>query len=199
MTDHFAAHLEALFSCRACPGVQGEPVTGAVRGARVLLVGQAPGPREVVDRRPFAWTAGRRLFSWFEEHAGVSEEEFRRRVYIAAVIRCFPGRDAKNKGDRVPSGDEIARCAAHLDREIALLKPGLVISVGTLSARQLVGDAELKRVVGRVHHVSRAGVSFDTVVLPHPSGRSTWTNDPANRKLLLRSLRLIRLHPAFGS
>lgn len=198
MTDHFAVHLEELFACRACPGVEGEPVTGAVAGARVLLVGQAPGPREVVDRRPFAWTAGRRLFGWFDEHLGVDEAEFRSRVYIAAVIRCFPGRDPKRGGDRVPDPAEIARCGVHLDREIALLRPGLVISVGTLSARQLLGDAELRRVVGRLHRVSRAGVPFDVVVLPHPSGRSTWTNDPQNRQLLRQSLRLIREHEAWA-
>ena len=38
--------------CRACPGVEGKPVCGAVRGSRILLVGQAPGPRELVDLFP---------------------------------------------------------------------------------------------------------------------------------------------------
>jgi uracil-DNA glycosylase len=191
MIDDFAAHLETLYACRVCPNVQGEPVTGAVRGARVLLVGQAPGPREVVDRRPFAFTAGRRLFAWFEEHLGLSEEAFRARVHIAAVIRCFPGRDPKKGGDRVPSPEEIGRCATHLDREIQLLKPALVIAVGTLAAQQLIGESELKRVVGRMHDVTRAGMGMKVVVLPHPSGRSTWLNDRGNRRLFLRSMKLI--------
>jgi len=102
VSDEFARHLETLYACRACPNVIGEPVTGAVANARVMLVGQAPGPHEVEDRRPFAYTAGRRLFSWFAQF-GVSEELFRARVHIAAVIRCFPGRDEKAGGDRVPS------------------------------------------------------------------------------------------------
>lgn len=191
MTRDFAAHLETLFACRACPNVQGQPVTGAVPNARVMLVGQAPGPREVVERRPFAYTAGRRLFSWFSEHLGVSEEEFRARVHIGAVIRCFPGRDPKNGGDRVPDATEIANCATHLDRELRLLRPSLVIAVGTLAAKQLIGIAELKHAVGRVHRVTRAGHSFAVVVLPHPSGRSTWTNKPENAKLLRKSLALI--------
>lgn len=190
MKREFAAHLDALYACRACPNVAGQPVTGAVANARIVLVGQAPGPREQDFGRPFAYTAGKRLFSWFEQHLGITEEEFRKRVHIAAVIRCFPGRDPKAGGDRVPDADEIARCAVHLDRELRLLRPELVIAVGTLAAKQLVGQSELAAVVGRVHRVMRAGRTFDVIVLPHPSGRSTWTNKPANAELLRESLRL---------
>ena len=193
---NFEQHLELLNSCRACPNVIGLPVTGAVSDARVMLVGQAPGPHEVEDRRPFAYTAGRRLFSWFSDHLDISEEEFRRRVHIAAVIRCFPGKDAKGGGDRVPDEAEIANCGAHLDREIALLKPKLIIAVGTLAASQLVGIAQLKDAVGKVHRTRRAGRKFDVVVLPHPSGRSTWLNKKENAAMLEQSLRLIREHPA---
>jgi uracil-DNA glycosylase len=191
MHPDFAAHLDTLFACRVCPNVLGRPITGAVPDARVMLVGQAPGPREQDFGRPFAYTAGKRLFSWFAEHLGISEEDFRRRVYIAAVIRCFPGRDAKAGGDRVPDALEIANCGAHLDRELAILRPELVIAVGTLAAKQLVGIAELKESVGRTHRVTRAGHTFDVVVLPHPSGRSTWTNKAENKALLQKSLRLI--------
>ena len=191
MNRKFAAHLDALFSCRACPNVMGQPVTGFVPDARVMLVGQAPGPREMDFGRPFAYTAGKRLFSWFAG-IGVPEEEFRRRVHIGAVIRCFPGRDPKAGGDRVPDATEIANCAAHLDRELKLLRPELVIVVGTLASKQLLGVSELKAVVGRMHRVTRAGVTFDAVVMPHPSGRSTWTNKPEHAALLAESLRLIQ-------
>jgi len=192
----FDDHLDQLFSCRLCPNVFGRPVTGAVRGARVMLVGQAPGPHEIEERRPFAYTAGKRLFGWFDE-LGIGEDEFRRSVHIAAVIRCFPGKDAKSGGDRVPSEAEIANCSAHLDREIALLAPKLVIAVGTLASSQLTGIAQLRDAVGRVHRAKRAGRTFDIVVLPHPSGRSTWLNKPENARLLRCSLKLIVGHAAF--
>ena len=192
----FEQHLTLLYACRACPNVFGQPVTGAVPGTRVMLVGQAPGPHEVEDRRPFAYTAGRRLFGWFEA-LGISEEQFRARIHIAAVIRCFPGKDPKSGGDRVPDEKEIATCGAHLDREIALLAPRLVMAVGTLASAQLTGIAQLKDAVGRMHRATRAGRSFDVVVLPHPSGRSTWLNKPENLKLLDRSLTLIAKHAAF--
>ena len=193
MTPDFAAHLEILFSCRACPNVAGQPVTGAVPGARVMLVGQAPGPREQEFGRPFAYTAGKRLFSWFSDHCRISEDELRSRVHIGAVIRCFPGRDPKAGGDRVPDATEIANCARHLDREIALLRPELIIAVGTLASKTLLGIAELKDAVGRVHKLTRAGHTCDVIVLPHPSGRSTWTNKPENRALLEKSLRMIKV------
>ncbi|HUP49251.1 MAG TPA: uracil-DNA glycosylase family protein [Thermoanaerobaculia bacterium] len=191
----FEEHLARLFACRACPNVFGEPVTGAVAGARVMLVGQAPGPRELVDRRPFAFTAGQRMFRWFDEALGIPEAEFRRRVHMCAVIRCFPGKDRQG-GDRVPDPAEIANCGAHLDREIRLLKPELIIAVGTLASQQLVGIPQLKDAVGVLHRAERAGHEFDAVVLPHPSGRSTWLNQKQNAALLRHSLRLIRKHEA---
>ena len=189
----FAEHLAILDACRACANVHGAPVVGAVWGARVMLVGQAPGPHEVEDKRPFAYTAGKRLFSWF----AAGEDEFRKRIHICAVIRCFPGRDEKAGGDRVPNEEEIANCGAHLDREIRLLEPQLVIAVGTLAAQQLIGQSALKNVVGKKHRAMRAGKSFDVIVLPHPSGRSTWLNKPENLELLQKSLRLIRRHAAW--
>ena len=193
----FAAHLEALRACRACPNVIGAPVVGAVAGAKVMLVGQAPGPHEVDQRRPFAYTAGKRLFRWFEETLGWPEEEFRKRVHIAAVIRCFPGKDAKSGGDRVPSPEEIARCGEHLDREIALLKPKLVIAVGTLASAALLGISQLKDAVGPLHRAKRNGRAFDVIVLPHPSGRSTWLNKPENAMLLEHALSAITEHAAW--
>ena len=196
MVAAFAEHLKTLYACRACPNVLGEPVTGAVAGAKVMLVGQAPGPHEVEDRRPFAYTAGKRLFGWFERF-GIDESQFRSSIHMCAVIRCFPGRDPKSGGDRVPSAEEIANCAAHLDREIGLLHPKLIIAVGTLAVQSLIGESELKDVVGKLHRAGRVGQKFDVVVLPHPSGRSTWLNKPANRKLLERSLDLIAAHPAW--
>lgn len=161
-----------------------------------MLVGQAPGPHEVEDKRPFAYTAGKRLFSWFDRF-GIDEAEFRRRIHMCAVIRCFPGRNEKGGGDRVPDALEIANCGSHLDREIRLLAPKLIIAVGTLAARELIGESELREVVGRLHRGKRAGKSFDVVVLPHPSGRSTWLNKPENRALLDRSLELVASHTAW--
>jgi uracil-DNA glycosylase len=153
----------------------------------MMLVGQAPGPREVTAQRPFAFTAGTRLFAWFAG-LGVPEEEFRARVFVAAVIRCFPGR-APQGGDRVPAPAEIANCSPYLDRELQLLRPATVVAVGQLAiARFLPKPAPLEARIGQVFPGERAGVRFDLVPLPHPSGRSTWLVKKENQERLDRAL-----------
>ena len=175
-------------------------------GASVLLVGQAPGPRERDTGRFFAYTAGTRLFSWFAT-LGVDEAAFRQKVWIAATVRCFPGREAG--GDRAPAEDEIERCTPYLERELRLLRPATVIAVGTLAIGRFLEPAPLSERVGQVFPVERAWGRraqdrhrFDLVPLPHPSGRSTWFHRPENRTRLAEGLRLLADTPgwkrAFG-
>ncbi|MBW3671922.1 MAG: uracil-DNA glycosylase family protein, partial [Acidobacteria bacterium] len=157
-----AEHLPALYACRRCPTVAGTPVTGAVGNARTVLVGQAPGPHEVEPDRPFAYTAGARLFDWLET-VGWSEEAFRQQVHICAVARCFPGRTPDGRSDRLPNRLEIANCASWLDAEIRLLRPELVIAVGKLAIEEFLGKSRLDDVVGRLFRTGRAGHEFDLV------------------------------------
>src|SRR5690349_7338637 len=103
------AHVAELRDCRQCPQMQRPAVSGGAVLSKVLLVGQAPGTREPIAGKPFAWTAGRTMFGWFQKHAGISEEEFRSTIYMAAVCRCFPGKTAAG-GDRVPNPQEIEMC-----------------------------------------------------------------------------------------
>jgi uracil-DNA glycosylase len=184
-------HLAEVRGCRKCPTVEPPPVAARPETwPRVMLVGQAPGPREVVEQRPFAYTAGSRLFTWFAR-LGVSEEEFRRRVWIGAVIRCFPGR-APQGGDRVPAPLEIANCAPYLEEEIRLIRPETVLAVGQLAiAKFLPEPAPLKERVGQRFEISRGDVTFGVLPLPHPSGRSTWLVNRDNQALLDRALALL--------
>ncbi|MCX5794300.1 MAG: uracil-DNA glycosylase family protein [Elusimicrobia bacterium] len=169
------------------PVVSGGPVA-----SRVLLVGQAPGDKEPKLGRPFAWTAGKTLFKWFYAAAGLSEERFRSAVYMAAVCRCFPGK-RPGGGDRVPSPEEIANCAAWLERELELLRPSLVIPVGKLAIARFLPEGKLSGLIGRRFRVR----GFDVIPLPHPSGASPWHRMEPGRTLLRRALGLIAAHPAF--
>lgn len=192
----FAAHMQAVHACRACPTVEGLPVTGGVADAKVILVGQAPGPREHDAGKPFAWTAGTRLFDWFGS-IGVDEERFRSRVHICAAARCFPGRTPDGRSDRPPSSQEVARCSHWLDEEMLLLRPELVIAVGRFAIELFMKCPKLDAVIGRVHRVERATHDLDLVAIPHPSGRSTWLNKPVHQVLLDQALASIASHPAW--
>jgi len=189
-------HVQALLACRRCPQMQKPVVSGGAVVSRVLLVGQAPGDKEPMLGRPFAWTAGRKLFRWFEEHTGIDEAGFRSRVYMAAVCRCFPGKKAAG-GDRVPDPDEIANCSHWLSAEMRLLRPALVIAVGKLAIQQFVPCARLDTVIGTAFSAEYAGHRFDLVPLPHPSGASPWPYQEPGRTLLPRARRLIAHHPAW--
>jgi len=188
-------HVESLLKCRRCPEMFPPVVSGGPVTSQVMLVGQAPGDKEPKLGRPFAWTAGRTLFRWFKEAAGIDEAKFRASVYMAAVCRCFPGKKASG-GDRVPTPEEIKKCSVWLDRELELLRPALVIPVGKLAIAQFMEVDKLDGVVGRVFSLNRRGVAFDLIPLPHSSGASPWRYSAAGKPLLARALALIAGHPA---
>ena len=176
----------------------GPVVSGGAVMSPVMLIGQAPGVKEGPAGKPFAWTAGKTMFGWFAE-IGLSEEQFRNRVYMAAVCRCFPGK-AAGGGDRVPDAGEIERCSKHLHAELALIKPKLVIPVGKLAIAQLYPDVDkLAGVIGERRRGEMAGVSFDVIALPHPSGASTWHRTEPGKTLLAQALAKIAAHPAWKS
>ena len=163
----------------------------------VMLVGQAPGAKEPELGRPFAWTAGKQLFKWFLE-LGLSESEFRAKVYMAAVCRCFPGKNPLG-GDRVPTKAEMANCRPWLERELELLRPKLVIPVGRLAIEQFLPARPLVDQVGKLHRVTLNEVRTDVIPLPHPSGASTWPRTEPGKTLTARALRLIGGHAVWRS
>src|ERR1700689_4499613 len=110
-----AAHVRRLRACRLCPQMRPPVVSGGAVVSKVLLVGQAPGDKEPVLGRPFAWTAGKTLFRWFHDASGMSEATFRATIYMAAVCRCFPGKKGTG-GDRVPAPGEVEKCSRWLKR-----------------------------------------------------------------------------------
>jgi len=172
-------HRELVRGCAGCfPGGDNAPVVDVIKEVRVLLVGQAPGLTEVATRLPFTGPAGRRLEGWLSE-AGVSRAE----IYLPALARCCPGK-ARGGGDKVPSRAMLANCRPHLLREFELLRPEVVVPVGGLAIKELLGIGRLSEAVGETF--TRDGVVY--VPLPHPSGASTWSNVPENRGRLSRAL-----------
>lgn len=160
--------------------------------SKILLIGQAPGIKEPELGRPFAWTAGKTLFKWFSS-IGLSEEDFRQKVYMSAVCRCFPGKNPKG-GDRVPSQKEIDVCSQWLNAEMQLLKPELLIPVGKLAIAQYLEFNKLVEVVGQCFQKQIIGCAVDIIPLPHPSGASTWHRMQPGKALLENALQEISQH-----
>jgi uracil-DNA glycosylase len=174
--------------CRACVDagfhLESLPVVNEELGQRAYMYGQAPGVVEGQERRPWRGRAGTTLRRWLE----LEEEEFYEKFYCASVTRCYPGRAPSGRGDRTPTPREQELCAFWKDRELELMSPPLIVPVGGLAIRRLLGISGLAECIGRRYE--REEVTF--VPLPHPSGASSWLNSPANRELTTRAAALVR-------
>ena len=175
--------------CRACLEhgfpLGSFPVFEGHEGQRAYILGQAPGVVEGEERRPWRGRAGRTLRRWL----GLDEDEFYATFYCASVTRCYPGRHPSGRGDRRPTPQEIELCRPWREHELALLRPRLVVPVGGLAVRELLGVARVGEAVGREFPLGDA----HAVPLPHPSGASGWLNDPHNRARLEEALGLLRV------
>jgi uracil-DNA glycosylase family 4 len=193
-------HREIL-ACTRCVDAgylpQAAPVLSGYADNRIMLIGQAPGAVEAVRRLPFQGRSRHVLMSWLIRAGFSSEAQVRRQVYMTSVTKCFPGKGAGG-GDRRPSRAEVALCGSHLDRQLALIKPELLILVGGLAHERFLPGRPLDELVGRLFDVSGREVRSRELVrpllvpLPHPSGASRWLNAVENRLLLDRALRRLR-------
>ncbi len=191
-------HVDELLKCRRCPRMKSTPVSGGAAISNVMIIGQAPGPREPTLKRPFAHTAGKTLFRWFEQFCGMDEAAVRSRIYFAAVCRCFPGKNSSGT-DRVPAPDEIRNCSSWMEDEIRILQPRLIIPVGRLAITQFIDCVRLQDIIGRKFRVTLAGHRCDLIPLPHPSGASPWHKIPPGRALTERALKMIARHSAVAA
>ena len=254
--------------------MQGKPVHGCVQKTSIISLGQAPGIHEERFGKPFAYTAGKTLFKWLAM-AGIEEEDFRARVNMSAVCRCFPGK-AKN-GDRKPDRQEVENCIPYMEFELKYHRPELVIPIGKLAIDQIlerailisegshsskkndtdggiqktdekdsraskgrkkatdskvrnqeltegappaavVGKAgqsikkiaqlqaylnskgrasyKLDQIIGRRFRSDWAGISFDWIALPHPSGLNVWNHTETGKICISNAIAQIRKHNA---
>jgi len=194
--DLLLKHIEEVKNCNKCSLMHKPVISCGPVVSKVVLVGQAPGIKEPILQRPFAWTAGKTLFSWFQESTGLEEERFRESVYMTAVCRCYPGKNPKG-GDRVPNQTEIANCKTWMDQDFEILQPELVIAVGKLAIQQFLSFDKLVDVVGKTFKTEWNGLNFDVIPLPHPSGVSTWHRMEPGKTLLQQALQQIIEHNAF--
>jgi uracil-DNA glycosylase len=174
--------------CRACAEagypLESLPVFEGKPGQRALIVGQAPGLLEGDERRPWRGRAGQTLRRWLD----LDEETFYETFYCASVTRCYPGKHPSGRGDRPATPREIELCRFWREWELRLLRPELILPVGGLAARSLLGLTRVSEYVGQTYELLGAVA----IPLPHPSGASGWLNEPANRAQLGEALTKVR-------
>ena len=173
--------------CRACADagfpLESLPVRAPFAEQRAYMYGQAPGIVEGEERLPWRGRAGRTLRRWL----ALDEERFYATFFCASVTRCYPGRAPSGRGDRTPTPREQDLCQFWRDWELALLRPRLIVPVGGLAIRRLLGRGDMTECIGRRFQLGDVPV----VPLPHPSGASSWPNVPANKARLETALALV--------
>ena len=177
-----------LARCRACVEagypLESPPVRAPFDHQHAYMYGQAPGVEEGKERLPWRGRAGRTLRRWLD----LDEDAFYETFYCASVTRCYPGRAPSGRGDRTPTPREQELCSFWRDWELELLRPRLIVTVGGLALRRLLGVPSLTPSVGNRYELAGTPV----VPLPHPSGASGWLNDRANRRRLDAATALVR-------
>ncbi|HWJ32662.1 MAG TPA: uracil-DNA glycosylase family protein [Gaiellaceae bacterium] len=177
-----------LAVCRACVEagfpLESPPVRNVHTGQRAYMYGQAPGIVEGEERRPWRGRAGKTLRRWLE----LDEEDFYATFYCASVTRCYPGRAPSGRGDRTPTPREQELCAFWREWELEILRPRLIVPVGGLAIKRLLGVSRLASCIGQRYELNGSTV----IPLPHPSGASSWLNLPTNRELTARAAGLVR-------
>ena len=174
-------------ACRTCAEaghpIESKPVFEGHEGQRAYLFGLAPGIVEGEERHPWRGRACKALRRWLE----MDEERFYQTFYLAAVTRCYPGKPASGRGDRTTTPEERRLCAFWQEWEMRLLRPKLLVPVGGVAIKRLLGLNSLACVGERIDLEGAVAIP-----LPHPSGASGWLNDPGNRARLERALALLQ-------
>jgi DNA polymerase len=155
---------DSVANCRACGLCEGRRNTVfgvGHRQARWMLIGEAPGEQEDREGEPFVGKAGQLLDNMLRA-AGLtrSDASADRQVYIANVLKCRPPQN------RNPLPEEVARCEPYLRRQVALVKPEVILAMGRFAVQSLLGSQEpIGRLRGRVHDY----LGVPVVVTYHPA------------------------------
>jgi len=153
----------AVSSCQACGLCRSrrQTVFGVGdRSAPWMVVGEAPGEHEDRQGEPFVGGTGQLLDAMLEAVGRRRDAQGETGVYIANVLKCRP------PGNRNPAPDEVARCEPFLARQVALVKPRLILAMGRFAVQSLLQTTEpIGRLRGRVHRYQGVPV----IVTYHPA------------------------------
>ena len=178
--EQIAERIRTTYCCTLCPGrTNGVPGEGNPR-ARLVCVGEGPGAKEDETGRPFVGQAGQLLDSILE-----AIELPRDSVYITNIVKCRPPQNRK------PLPDEIAACIPYLHRQLELIRPQVILALGSTAGEALLGTRRpLGELRGKVHTYN----GIPLLVTYHPAAllrnpnwkKPTWDDVRIARQLLDR-------------
>ncbi len=181
---------QRILCCRLCQEhgyiPVAHPIVSGRASDRILIIGQAPGHRSIAKDKPFSGPGGRILQKWLEQ-AGFPPGYLHEHTYLSSLTRCDPGKNPRGDGDRRPSPPEVALCRPYLEAEFRLVRPKVVLLVGTMAIEAFFGKIRLEEAISTYRE--RDGMLL--LPLPHPSGVSRWLNDPAHQQLHRQALTLL--------
>ena len=175
--ESLEAQVEA---CRRCP--LGESRTRSVfgvgdRGAKLLIIGEAPGAEEDRQGEPFVGRAGQLLNAMLAA-IGLARET----VYITNILKCRPPRN------RDPAGEEISACADYLSRQIELLRPSIILASGRIAAQSLLATTRpIGRLRGELHRHAPSGLPL--IATYHPA---YLLRSPSEKAKVWQDLKMLR-------
>ncbi|MBQ3320094.1 MAG: uracil-DNA glycosylase [Spirochaetia bacterium] len=174
--ETIAAQIAGCRKCRLCEKRRNVVPGMGVLNPDVLVVGEGPGGDEDMQGQPFVGRAGQYLDKWLDA-IGLSRHT---NCYIGNVVKCRPPMN------RDPQPDEIDSCLPYLERQIAILKPKFILTVGRISSAVLAGqEAGIGRLRGRTY--SYKGIPL--IPTYHPSAV---LRDPTLRKPVWDDLRRLK-------
>jgi len=125
--------------------------------ADVMFVGEAPGKEEDEQGRPFVGRSGKMLNTWIEKGLGLKRED----VYIANTVKCRPN------DNRDPAADEMRTCRPFLDKQIEIVQPKVIVTLGRIAAKSLLGVKDFY--ITREHGVWKKYNDIDLICVYHPA------------------------------
>lgn len=172
-----AATAAACTRCRLAEGRHKVVFGCGNPSAELMFVGEGPGADEDRQGLPFVGAAGELLTRIIQ-----AIEMTREQVYIANVVKCRP------PGNRDPQPDEVAACRGYLEKQIALVRPRVLVALGKVAAQTLLGnDAPIGRMRGQWHQVH----GIPTMVTYHPAAL---LRNPALKRPTWEDIQQVRDH-----
>ena len=178
--DEIAERIRTTYCCTLCPTrINGVPGHGNP-DARLVLIGEGPGASEDAQGKPFVGQAGNLLNGILE-----AIEVPRDSVYITNIVKCRPPQNRK------PLPDEIAACIPYLHRELEIIRPKVILALGSTAAEALLG---VRKSLGELRNKVHTYNGIPLVVTYHPAAllrnpnwkKPTWDDVRIVRQLLDR-------------